>query len=68
MSVLAGKKRLASGSLTVRPLKTSTKTLRLNSTGRRMIKPGKARKVTLELRLPDGQKVKKTLTLARSKR
>ena len=68
LRVLSGKKRLASGSLTVRPLRTSTKTLRLNSTGRRAIKPGKSRKVTLELRLPGGQKVKKTVKLARKQR
>jgi hypothetical protein len=66
--VLAGKKRLAEGSLRVRRLKTSTKTLRLNSTGRRMIKPGKSRKVTLELRLPGGKKVRKTVTLVRKRR
>jgi extracellular elastinolytic metalloproteinase len=65
LRVLVGKKRLADGTLAVRRLKTSTKTLTLNSTGRRMIKPGKSRKVTLELRLPGGKKVTKTVRLAR---
>jgi hypothetical protein len=68
LRVLAGKKRLASGKLAVRRLRTSTKTLKLNATGRRVIKPGKSRKVTLELRLPGGQKVKKTVTLVRKRR
>jgi extracellular elastinolytic metalloproteinase len=68
LRVLAGKKRLAEGRLAVRAGRTSTKTLTLNSRGRKMIKPGKSRKVTLELRLPDGKKVKKTVTLARRKR
>jgi extracellular elastinolytic metalloproteinase len=68
LRVLAGKKRLAEGRLAVRAGRTSTKTLTLNSTGRKTIKPGKSRKVTLELRLPDGKKVKKTVTLARRKR
>jgi hypothetical protein len=68
LRVLLGKARLAEGRLAVRPGRSSTKTLTLNSTGRRKIKAGKSRKVTLELRLPDGKKVKKTVTLARKKR
>ena len=52
----------------MRPRGNVTKTLQLNSTGRRKIKAGTSRKVTLELRLPDGKKVKKTVTLARKKR
>jgi extracellular elastinolytic metalloproteinase len=68
ITVLARRKRLARGTLAVRAGRTSTKTLTLNSTGRKTIKPGKSRKVTLELRLPDGKKVKKTVTLARRKR
>jgi extracellular elastinolytic metalloproteinase len=68
LRVLSGKKLLASGKLAVRRLRTSTKTLRLNATGRRMIKPGRTRKVTLELRLPGGQKLKQTVKLARKKR
>jgi hypothetical protein len=68
LRVLLGKKRLAEGRLAVRPRRTSTKTLALNSTGRGKIKPGGSRKVTLELRLPDGKKVRKTVTLVRRKR
>jgi hypothetical protein len=68
LTVLAGKKRVARGTLMVRAGRASTKTLKLSSTGRRLIKPGKSRKVTLELRLPGGEKVKKTVTLARRKR
>ena len=33
-----------------------------------MIKPGRSLKVTLELRLPGGQVVKKTVRLARKRR
>jgi hypothetical protein len=68
LRVLLGKQRLAEGRLAVRPLRTSTKTLRLNAAGRKRIRAGKSRRVTLELRLPGGQKVNKTLTLARKRR
>ena len=68
LRVLIGKKRVAEGTLGVRPSRTSTKTLRLSSAGRRQIKPGKSRRVTLELRLPGGDKVKTTVRLARGKR
>jgi hypothetical protein len=44
------------------------KTLMLNRKGRRAIKPGKSKRITLELRLPNGQKIKKSLRLARSRR
>jgi F5/8 type C domain len=65
LRVLAGRRRLAEGRFAVRPARTVTKTLTLNAKGRRTIKPGRSRKVTLELRLPDGTKVKKTVKLAR---
>jgi extracellular elastinolytic metalloproteinase len=68
LTVLAGKKRIAKGKLAVRAGRAATKTLRLTSKGRRLIKPGKSRKVTLELRLPGGEKLKKSIRLTRKKR
>jgi hypothetical protein len=68
LRVLVGKRRFAEARFAVRRGRTVTKTLTLNAKGRKAIKPGKSRKVTLELRLPNGQKLKKTVTLARKKR
>jgi extracellular elastinolytic metalloproteinase len=68
LRVLLGKKLLAQGRLRVRRLRTSTKTLRLNAAGRKRIRPGKSRRVRLELKLPGGQKVKKTVRLTRKRR
>jgi extracellular elastinolytic metalloproteinase len=68
LRVLVGKRRFAEGRFAVRQSRTVTKTLTLNAKGRKAIKPGKSRKVTLELRLPNGQKLKKSVTLARRKR
>ena len=61
-------KPIAEGSLTVRPSRTSTKTIRLTKRGRKQIRRGKTKTVMLELRLPGGPKVKKTLKLARARR
>ena len=61
-------KPIAEGSLTVRPSRTSTKGIRLTKRGRKQIRRGKTKTVTLELRLPGGPKVKKTLKLARARR
>jgi extracellular elastinolytic metalloproteinase len=68
LRVLAGRRRLAKGRFAVRPARTVTKTLTLNRTGRRTIRRGRSRKVRLELRLPGGEKVKKTVRLVRRKR
>ena len=62
------RRAIAEAFVTVRPSRNVTKTLRLSTRGRRQVRPGKARRVVLELRLPGGQKVKRTLTLARAKR
>jgi extracellular elastinolytic metalloproteinase len=61
-------KVIATGTLTVRPGGTATKTMRLTKRGRKQIRRGKTRTVVLELRLPSGQKLKRTLRLARAKR
>jgi hypothetical protein len=68
LTVRRGRKRIATGRVTVRRLRTVTKKLRLNRAGRRAIRPGKRRRVTLELKLPNGEKVKRTLTLKRKRR
>lgn len=61
-------KRLARAKTPVRLGKTVTKTLRLTKKGRNVIRRGRWKKVTLELRLPDGKKLKKTVKLERKKR
>lgn len=61
-------KRLARATTPVRVGRTVIKTLRLSKKGRRAIRRGKSKTVTLELRLPSGQKYKKTLRLSRKKR
>jgi extracellular elastinolytic metalloproteinase len=68
LTVLRKGKRLARATTPVRQGRTVTKTLRLSKKGRRTIKPGRTKKVTLELRLPDGQKIKKPTKLTRSRR
>jgi hypothetical protein len=62
------RKRLARATTPVRVGRTVVKTLRLSKTGRRAIRRGKSKRVTLELRLPSGEKYKKTLRLTRKKR
>ena len=66
--MLNGRKRLALATTPVRPGRNVTKTLRLTKSGRKAIKPGKSKRITLELRLPSGQKLKKSLRLSRSTR
>jgi extracellular elastinolytic metalloproteinase len=61
-------KRLARATTPVRQGKTVTKTLRLTRKGRKAIRRGRSKRVVLELRLPGGEKVKKTMRLARKKR
>jgi hypothetical protein len=68
LTVLRKGKRLARTSTPVRRGGTATVTLRLSTKGRRMIKPGRTKRVTLELRLPGGQQLKKTLRLTRAGR
>jgi extracellular elastinolytic metalloproteinase len=62
------RKRFARATTPVRAGGTVIKTLRLNTLGRSAIRRGKSKTVTLELRLPSGQKYKKTLRLSRRKR
>jgi hypothetical protein len=61
------RKRIASARVAVRPGRTITKTLRLNRGGRRMIKRGKSRRVTLELRLPGGGALRERVRLSRKR-
>jgi hypothetical protein len=61
-------KRLARASTPVRQAKTVTKTLRLSRKGRRVIRPGRTKKVKVQVRLPGGEKLTKTLKLTRKKR
>jgi hypothetical protein len=68
ITVLAGTRRLARASSPVRPGRTVTKTLRLSARGRDVIRRGRSKRVTVELRLPGGQKVKKTMRLTRRRR
>ena len=63
-----GKRELASGKLGVKRGRTVTATLRLNARGRKAIRPGKTRKVRLQLRLPGGKTLGKTVKLTRRKR
>jgi hypothetical protein len=58
-------KRLARATTPVRPGSNVAKTLRLNRRGRKAIKPGRSKRITLELRLPNGQKLKASLRLSR---
>jgi hypothetical protein len=64
----AKRKRLARATTPVRAGRFVVKTLRLNKRGRQAIKPGRSKTVTLELRLPNGQKLFKSLKLARKRR
>jgi extracellular elastinolytic metalloproteinase len=61
-------KRLARASTAVRRGTTVTKTLRLSKTGRNVIRRGRSKMVRIELLLPDGAKLKKTIRLTRKKR
>ena len=62
------RKAIAQATVAVRNGATVKKTLRLTRKGRQAIRPGKSGRVTVELRLPGGQKVTKTVKLARSRR
>jgi len=61
-------KRLARASTPVRQGKTVTKTLRLSRKGRKVIRRGQTRKVKVQLRLPGGDKLTKTVKLTRKRR
>jgi extracellular elastinolytic metalloproteinase len=60
--------RLARASTPVRQGKTVTKTLRLSRNGRKVIRRGRTRKVKVQLRLPGGEKLAKTVKLTRKRR
>jgi extracellular elastinolytic metalloproteinase len=64
----AKRKRLARATTPVRVGRIVVKTLRLSKRGRRAIKPGRSKTITLELRLPSGEKLRKTLKLTRKRR
>lgn len=68
LTVLQNGKRLARVTTAVRRGLTVTKTLRLSKKGRRVIRAGQTKRVTLELRLPDGQKIKRSMKLTRRRR
>jgi GTPase len=68
ITVLRKGKRIARAYTPVRRGQTVTKTLKLTKRGLKAIKPGRSKMVTLELRLPGGEKLKKTLKLTRKKR
>jgi hypothetical protein len=61
-------KRIATAGVAVQPGRSITKTLRLNRAGRKMIRRGRSRKVTLELRLPGGGTLRERVRLARKRR
>ena len=63
--VLRRGRRLAAKRFAVRPARTVTVRMRLSRTGRRTIRPGRSKRVRVQLRLPNGPKVVKTLRLAR---
>ena len=67
-TVLNKRTRYARATSPVRVGGNVTKTLQLTKRALRAIAPGRSKRVTLELRLPNGQKIKKSLRLARSKR
>jgi hypothetical protein len=52
----------------VRRGRTVTVKLRLNSRGRKAIRPGKRARVTLRLTLPRGRHVSRRITVARARR
>ena len=69
LTVLTRKgKRLARATTPVRRGRTVTKTLRLTAKARRTIRPGRSKRVKLELRLPGGAKLSKSLRLSRARR
>ena len=69
LTVLTRKgKRLARATTPVRRGRTVTKTLRLTAKARRTIRPGRSKRVKLELRLPGGEKLKKSVRLSRARR
>jgi hypothetical protein len=61
------RRRIAAAAVTVRPGRTITKTLRLNRTGRRMIKRGRWLTVSLELQLPGGGTLRERVRLSRKR-
>jgi hypothetical protein len=61
-------RRLASSSTSVRQGRTVTKTVRLSRKGRRVIKPGRSKRVKLQTKLPSGETMVKTLRLTRARR
>jgi extracellular elastinolytic metalloproteinase len=66
--MLGKRKRIAKAIVVVRPGRAVIKTLRLNSAGRLRIKPGRRASVRVVLRLPGGQKLKKSMKLTRTRR
>ena len=69
LTVLTRKgKRLARATTPVRRGRTVTKTLRLTAKARRTIRPGRSKRVKLELRLPGGAKLSKAVRLSRARR
>ena len=62
------RKRLARATVPVTAGRNVLKTLRLNRRGRKAIKRGRSKRVTLELRLPSGDKLTKSVRLRRSRR
>jgi hypothetical protein len=61
------RKRIASAAVAVRPGRTITKSLRLTRAGRRMIRPGRSLRVTVELRLPNGGALRERMRLTRKR-
>jgi hypothetical protein len=58
-------RRLAARRFDVEPSETVAVRLRLSASGRRIVRRGHSKRVTVELRLPDGTRVNKTVRLAR---
>ncbi len=65
LTVRARRQRLALKRFPVRPSREVTVKLRLSRAGRRAIKPGRSKRVKVELRLPGGEQVAKRMKLAR---
>jgi extracellular elastinolytic metalloproteinase len=65
LTVLMRGKRIAGAKLGAQPGRTVTVKLRLSKSGRRMIRPGRSRRVKLEVTLPGGGKVAKLVRLTR---
>jgi len=65
IAVLRKGRRLAAKRFAVQRARTVTVRLRLSRAGRRTIEPGRSKRVRVQLRLPGGGKVARTLRLAR---